>query len=126
MTAPRSTSSRSTRSRCLPSLRITPEASGAQRARHIDAPQEVVGPSPDARAVVVDAPLAVPNHGPGKLCPPLLLGALPAFLAKMQADALTPMRPPVERRPGMLEGMPASAGRLRAVARVILDLADAD
>ena len=61
-----------------------------------------------------------------KLCPPLVVGTLPKLLTKMQADAFTPMRAPAERRPGMLEGMPASAGRAHAVARVILDLADTD
>ena len=61
-----------------------------------------------------------------KLCPPLVVGTMPKFVTKMQADAFTPMRSPAERRPGMLEGMPASAGRAHAVARVILDLADTD
>jgi pyruvate,water dikinase len=61
-----------------------------------------------------------------KLCPPLVVGTLPKLLTKMQSDAFTPMRAPAERRPGMLEGMPASAGRAHAVARVILDLSDTD
>ena len=61
-----------------------------------------------------------------KLCPPLVVGTMPKFVTKMQTDAFTPMRSPAERRPGMLEGMPASAGRAQAVARVILDLADTD
>ena len=61
-----------------------------------------------------------------KLCPPLVVGSLPKLVEKMQADAFTPMRAPAERRPGMLEGMPASAGRATGVARVLLDLADSD
>ncbi len=61
-----------------------------------------------------------------KLCPPLVVGKLPAFAVKMQSDAFTPMRAPAERREGMLEGMPASAGTATGVARVILDLADAE
>ncbi|EWT01748.1 hypothetical protein N865_07610 [Intrasporangium oryzae NRRL B-24470] len=61
-----------------------------------------------------------------KLCPPLLVGTLPRLVQKMQDDAFAPMREPAERRPGMLEGMPASAGRATGVARVILDLADTD
>ena len=44
----------------------------------------------------------------------------------MQDDAIAPMRTTTERRDGALEGMPASAGRADGVARVILDLADAD
>jgi rifampicin phosphotransferase len=59
-----------------------------------------------------------------KLCPPLVVGTLPRFVQKMQHDAFAPMRQPAERRPGMLEGMPASAGRATGIARVILDLAD--
>jgi phosphohistidine swiveling domain-containing protein len=61
-----------------------------------------------------------------KLYPPLVIGRLPRLVEKMQADAFASMRAPAERRPGMLEGMPASAGRARGVARVILDLADTD
>ncbi|HEX6917638.1 MAG TPA: PEP/pyruvate-binding domain-containing protein [Phycicoccus sp.] len=61
-----------------------------------------------------------------KLCPPLLIGTLPKFVVKMQQDAFAPMRTPAERRPGTIEGMPASAGRATGVARVLLDLADAD
>lgn len=61
-----------------------------------------------------------------KLCPPLVVGTLPTFVQKMQNDAFALMREPADRRPGMLEGMPASAGRVTATARVILDLADTD
>ena len=61
-----------------------------------------------------------------KLSPPLVVGTLPKFVEKMQADAFKAMRAPAEHRPGMLEGMPASAGRATGVARVLLDLADAD
>ncbi len=59
-------------------------------------------------------------------CPPLVVGPPAEVVTKMQADAFAPMRSPAERRPGMLEGMPASAGRVQGVARVILDLADTD
>jgi phosphohistidine swiveling domain-containing protein len=61
-----------------------------------------------------------------KLTPPLVVGTMPRFVEKMQSDALVPMRVPAERRPGTIEGMPASAGRATGVARVLLDLADAD
>lgn len=61
-----------------------------------------------------------------KLSPPLVVGKLPRFVQKMQDDAIAPMRTTSERREGALEGMPASAGRADGVARVILDLADAD
>lgn len=61
-----------------------------------------------------------------KLCPPLVVGTLPRFVVKMQSDAFAPMRTPADRRPGMIEGMPASPGRATGVARVLLDLADAD
>jgi rifampicin phosphotransferase len=61
-----------------------------------------------------------------KLSAPLVVGTLPKFVEKMQADAFNAMRSPAERRPGTLEGMPASAGRAAGVARVLLDLADAD
>jgi phosphohistidine swiveling domain-containing protein len=61
-----------------------------------------------------------------KLSPPLVVGALPKFVEKMQADAVKAMRAPAEHRPGTLGGMPASAGRATGVARVLLDLADAD
>ncbi len=61
-----------------------------------------------------------------KLCPPLVVGTLPKFVEKMQADAFASMRQPAERRPGMIQGMPASAGRATGAARVLLDLADAD
>ena len=60
-----------------------------------------------------------------KLCPPLVVGTMPRFVTKMQADAFTPMRSPAERRPG-IRGDAGQRGRVRAVARVILDLADTD
>ena len=55
-----------------------------------------------------------------------MVGTLPKSVQKMQHDAFAQMRQPAERRPGMLEGMPASAGRATGTARVILDLADTD
>jgi phosphohistidine swiveling domain-containing protein len=61
-----------------------------------------------------------------KLVPPLLVGRLPRFIEKMQDGAIGSMRPPVEYGGNVLEGMPASAGRADGVARVILDLSDAD
>jgi phosphohistidine swiveling domain-containing protein len=61
-----------------------------------------------------------------KLSPPLVVGRLPKVVEKMQDDAIKPMRTPTEHQDGALEGMPASAGRVNGVARVILDLADTD
>lgn len=60
------------------------------------------------------------------LCPPLVIGTLPKFVAKFHGDAVEKMRAPAQLRPGMLEGMPASPGRATGVARVLTDLADAD
>lgn len=60
------------------------------------------------------------------LCPPLVIGTLPKFVAKLHADAVEKMRAPAQLRAGMLEGMPASPGRATGVARVLMDLADAD
>jgi pyruvate,water dikinase len=60
-----------------------------------------------------------------RLSPPLVIGKLP-MVFKPHADAVAKMRAPAEARAGMLEGMPASAGRATGVARVLLDLADAD
>lgn len=48
------------------------------------------------------------------------------MVTKSHADAVAKMRAPAEAQAGMLEGMPASAGRATGVARVLLDLADAD
>ena len=48
------------------------------------------------------------------------------MITKPHADAVAVMRAPGEVEAGMLEGMPASAGRVTGVARVLLDLADAD
>ena len=50
---------------------------------------------------------------------------LPKFVTNMQADAFTPMRSPAERRPACPRGC-RRAPAARAVARVILDLADTD
>jgi len=61
-----------------------------------------------------------------RLSPPLVVGKLPAMVTKSHADAVAKMRAPAEVQEGMLEGMPASAGRATGVARVLLDLADAD
>lgn len=61
-----------------------------------------------------------------KLSPPLVVGEMPKFVEKMQGDAIAAMRTPADHREGALEGMPASSGRADGVARVILDLADAD
>jgi len=61
-----------------------------------------------------------------RLAPPLVIGKLPTMMTKQQADAVAKMRAPAEAQEGMLEGMPASAGRATGVARVLLDLADAD
>jgi pyruvate,water dikinase len=61
-----------------------------------------------------------------KLSPPLVVGKLPTVVQKMQDDAIGAMRTTTEHAEGALEGMPASAGRADGVARVILDLADAD
>jgi len=62
-----------------------------------------------------------------RLSPPLVIGKLPAMVTKSHADAVAKMRvAPAEAREGMLEGMPASGGRATGVARVLLDLADAD
>ena len=61
-----------------------------------------------------------------KLSPPLVVGEMPKFVQKMQGDAIAAMRTPADYREGALEGMPASSGRADGVARVILDLADAD
>jgi phosphohistidine swiveling domain-containing protein len=61
-----------------------------------------------------------------RLSPPLVIGKLPKIVTKVHADGVAKMRMPAEARAGMLEGMPASAGRATGVARVLLDLADAD
>ncbi len=84
---------------------------------------EIAGGAPRASSIAERRELWARNR---KLSPPLMVGTLPKFVERMQADAFTAMRAPAERRPGMLEGMPASAGRATGVARVLLDLADAD
>jgi phosphohistidine swiveling domain-containing protein len=61
-----------------------------------------------------------------RLSPPLVIGKLPGLITKVHSDGIAKMRMPSEARPGMLEGMPASAGSATGVARVLLDLADAD
>ncbi len=61
-----------------------------------------------------------------RLSPPLVVGRLSKVVENMQDGAIASMRAPAERRDGALEGMPASAGIATGVARVLLDLADAD
>jgi pyruvate,water dikinase len=61
-----------------------------------------------------------------RLNPPLVIGTFPKFITQFHEDAVETIRAPAEVRDGMLRGMPASAGRVTAVARVLLDLADAD
>jgi pyruvate,water dikinase len=84
---------------------------------------EVIGNESRASSVTERRTVWARNR---KLSPPLVVGTLPRFVEKMQADAINSMRAPTDRRDGQLEGMPASAGRADGVARVILDLADAD
>ena len=61
-----------------------------------------------------------------RLTPPLVIGTLHKAIAQFHGDAVETMRAPAEVRDGMLRGMPASSGRVTGVARVLLDLADAD
>jgi pyruvate,water dikinase len=61
-----------------------------------------------------------------RLTPPLVVGTLPKFVTKFHEDAVAKMRTPARAGDGMLEGMPASPGRVTGTARVIKDLADAD
>jgi pyruvate,water dikinase len=61
-----------------------------------------------------------------RLIPPLVLGTMPKFVTKMHENAIAKMTAPAEAEEGMLRGMPASSGRVTGVARVLLDLADAD
>jgi pyruvate,water dikinase len=61
-----------------------------------------------------------------RLTPPLVIGTIPKIITQFHGDAVDTMRAPAEARDGMLRGMPASAGRATGVARVLLDLADAD
>jgi phosphoenolpyruvate synthase/pyruvate phosphate dikinase len=53
-------------------------------------------------------------------------GTLARLLTEPHEDALAKMRTPARVGDGMLEGMPASPGRVTGTARVIKDLADAD
>jgi pyruvate,water dikinase len=61
-----------------------------------------------------------------RLTPPLAIGTFPKIITQFHGDAIESMRAPAEMRDGMLRGMPASGGRVTGVARVLLDLADAD
>jgi phosphoenolpyruvate synthase/pyruvate phosphate dikinase len=61
-----------------------------------------------------------------RLTPPLVVGTLPKVLTKPHEDVLAKMHTPARVRDGMLEGMPASPGRVTGTARVLKDLADAD
>lgn len=98
----------------------------------------VVGRAEDVYFLRHDEVLSVESHASSvrerrvlwarnrKLSPPLVVGTMPRFVEKMQGDAIAAMRTPADHRDGALEGMPASAGRADGVARVILDLAEAD
>ena len=59
-----------------------------------------------------------------RLTPPLVIGTLPR--PSRSSMGTLSRRAPAGTRDGMLRGMPASAGRATGVARVLLDLADAE
>lgn len=61
-----------------------------------------------------------------RLTPPLVIGTLPKIVTQQHEGAVETMRAPADTLDGMLRGMPASAGRATGVARVLLDLVDAD